>query len=546
MLFKCLLIVCFLCPSLGLGHTLKYQFSYVPSPIQPQKICLNILMESQTNNAGHLDIYIPNHLINLAIKGEKDIQSISNFSTRTIEVTQSPNKPVYLSSTSCYSSHDDELNNGVFKSNLFYLQPTALCPYPSNVAKSKIWNITLDFTKMPSDMNFISSIKGNNKIHTEKQTLQKFGRTVVVGSVEPVRTLNINGQDIHYILNEKIDFLRKDFIFKIKKILKHQRDFFQDNDFPNYNIYFQLEQNQNKPKYFSGKHLGDLFTVTANLDKQNIPTSMMMISHELFHAWLPLKMPLGVMPNSQMWFIEGITDYYGTRFALETQVIKKKEYQYKINDMLIRYFASPLSKISNDEALKFYSEINHYNILVTRGHIVALILSELESNKKNKNILDDIILELFHVSKNNPEIEDHSLFLDTIFSKNLGGKLWSDIQENIYAFKEVKNTFESIDLEKYPNKKNKDIFQLVNKEIAVSTYQFDYDAFIKEKTIKDLKTDSPEYKAGLREGMQVIDSDVVLNAESKKRTIMVQTSLGIKEIQFIPNTKIITIPQLVY
>ena len=543
---KLLAILFLLCPALGVGHTLKYQFSYIASPIQSQNLCLNILMESQTDDMGHLNIFIPNHLINLSVKGEKDIQSIPNVATRTIEITQAPNKSVYLSSTSCYSNSDRELHYGIFESDLFYLQPAALCPYPSDGTKNKLWNITLDFTKMPSDMNFISSIKGNNKILTEQKILSKFGRTVVVGSLEPVRKINVNGQDIHYIFNEKIDFLKKDFIFKIEKVLKHQRDFFQDNDFPNYNIYLKLEQNHNKPKYFNGKHLGDLFTVTANLDKQNIPISMMMISHELFHAWLPLKMPLGAMPNSHMWFIEGITDYYGARFALESGVIKKSEYQHKINDMLVRYFASPLSKISNNEALKFYSEINHYNILVTRGHILGLILSQLESNKKNKNILDDIVLELFHVSKNNPVIEDHSLFLNTIFLKNLGEKLWSDIQKNIYAFNEVKNTFESINLAKYPNKKNKNTFQLVTKEIAVSAYQFDYDAFIKEKIIKDLRTISPEYKAGLREGMQVIDSDVVLNEERKKRTIIIQTSVGPTKIQFIPDAKIITMPQLVY
>ena len=63
-----------MCPTITLGHNLKYQLSYTASLTESQNLCLNILMESQTDLHGRLDIYIPQAIIGLSIKGEDNIE----------------------------------------------------------------------------------------------------------------------------------------------------------------------------------------------------------------------------------------------------------------------------------------------------------------------------------------------------------------------------------------------------------------------------------------------------------------------------------------
>jgi predicted metalloprotease with PDZ domain len=86
--------------------------------------------------------------------------------------------------------------------------------------------------------------------------------------------------------------------------------------------------------------------------------------------------------------------------------------------------------------------------------------------------------------------------------------------------------------------------QIKQSTVSAPDYHFNIQKFLEEDIIADLAPNSAEYKAGLRNGQKVIDFDAFLfNTKKRKITIVVEENSKMKDIKFIPRTKITKVPQ---
>jgi predicted metalloprotease with PDZ domain len=86
-------------------------------------------------------------------------------------------------------------------------------------------------------------------------------------------------------------------------------------------------------------------------------------------------------------------------------------------------------------------------------------------------------------------------------------------------------------------------FKLTKQKVLYPKYNFDLEAFFHSHKINDLQSDSPEYKAGLRDGMEVLQYNFYLHEPRRKVTISVKSNGEVKSIQFFPQTQYASILQ---
>ena len=82
------------------------------------------------------------------------------------------------------------------------------------------------------------------------------------------------------------------------------------------------------------------------------------------------------------------------------------------------------------------------------------------------------------------------------------------------------------------------------KVFKLPNYHFDMAHFMMHKTIKDLDSNSPEYQAGLREGMRVVNHNLTFHRAAQSVLIVVLENNIEKNILFCPSLKNQVIPQL--
>ena len=105
---------------------------------------------------------------------------------------------------------------------------------------------------------------------------------------------------------------------------------------------------------YGGTGLGDAFALWidqgALLDRLR-----WLLAHEYLHGWIPGRLGKAAADRdehaSQLWFSEGLTDYYARALLVREGQIPPDEFVDQWNDVLRAYTMSPARNLSGDEAL---------------------------------------------------------------------------------------------------------------------------------------------------------------------------------------------------
>ncbi|WP_417881869.1 M1 family aminopeptidase [Xanthomarina gelatinilytica] len=357
-------------------------------------------------------------------------------------------------------------------------------------------NYNIKIIDAPSDWNFYSSFSITPLNMNFTGSYWSILTTAFGGGNQRMISFKIKIKPVSVFIQGEYDNIDETpLISEIKNLINYQRDWINDYSQPYYTISIIERENG-----LNGTAPGNLFVcfVDPNASKQQV---IKVISHEMFHYWLPNKVQIetkkGESDLKYAWFYEGFTEYFSRKILYDMNMLSLIEYIETFNTDIFLIANNEQANISYEKLLKQRENkglgTNLHKLSYHRGNLMALKW-ESDINKFNSDFtLKQFFLEVLDVcSKSKGFIK----FDDFI---RIGRKYGVDVRADYEKY--IING-ESIDIPK-------DAFSETHQLKIVDVPAFDrgYE-FKKGKTwkLKKINKKSNAYNAGLRNGMQYLNS----------------------------------------
>jgi predicted metalloprotease with PDZ domain len=205
-----------------------------------------------------------------------------------------------------------------------------------------------------------------------------------------------------------------------------------------------------------------------------------------------------------------------------------------VNRGIRDYESSPVKNLTNKEIVTRYKENSVGQLPYVRGPIVALWLdAQIREQSRNKLSLDAVMLTLARQGTENPAMELSSERVLRVAGKYLNRrsrkKLLRLVEEGV-----------SIPIPDFP--KNPCI-RLATEALPLFDLGFDGDVLRSKKLVAGVREDSEAFKAGVRDGQEVLGMSIYWNVVSKPVRLTVRAANGRLRIEYFPKGKTVTIPQ---
>jgi len=276
-------------------------------------------------------------------------------------------------------------------------------------------------------------------------------------------------------------------VTSLQEIVKTQRSFFNDHDFPYYVISL-IEGNDTNS--MGGTRLYDSFAAYLPKGMKHLDYYIL-FAHEHLHNWLGGKIHNNGRDSLDYWWSEGFTDYYARVLALRSGGISLEEFIDECNQILRNYYLSPVINQPNTTIKNSYwKNENVQKLPYTRGFVFAIYLNSLIKLHDDTKSIDNIILDLFKIAKQQP-------FSVKSFKESAKNYIFQGIEQEIARFIDQGKI---IDLTAAAS-----ILPL--EKIKMGPYErgFNRDKILKNKIIHNINPNSNAYKAGLRNGDKVVE-----------------------------------------
>lgn len=356
------------------------------------------------------------------------------------------------------------------------------------------------------------------------QSINDFRNSMMIGSKNGIQTLSIMGQPVFIVIKGDWLYFKNNATSYLEKIITTQRNFWKDNDFPHYVITIIQQLTPDDEKYIFGTHKENVLTMSLpDGPEEKLPKVLWSLSHELFHAWLGMKIKIPLPQGDLQWFFEGVNDYYGLRLVLESGLISDLDYINIYNFLLKSYFISPLKYITNQQAAKYFSiKSPQGQMQEVRAHLLFKEFSNKLQKSNKEKLLDDAMRDIFH-QFGHKELNISQAKLDEIFINYLGKDDWDELKSYLMQGKVIQVS---------PALFSKNAF-LIEKEYEAPIFDFDVTALIQSRLIKSLDPKSVAFEAGLRNNQQVLDYFLDFESANGLAEILVKDASGEKAVRFI-------------
>lgn len=359
---------------------------------------------------------------------------------------------------------------------------------PSDMKDTDKVQINIAWENIPQEWKTLSDHgigKSMNFIGTEQDLLHTI---YVAGNIRIYKLPNVNNP-VYLSVYGNFDELKDNIVVAdLSKIIRSQRAFFNDQDFPFYAI--SLIEGTD-PYSGGGTALNKSFVVYFHRSIDRF-VPCILFAHEHLHTWIGGK----IRNNEQKerlnyWWTEGFTEYYTRILALRSGLISMEDFINECNKFLRNYYLSSVLNEPNTRIEKdFWKNEDVEKLPYNRGFVFAIYLNNMIKKHNPKNSLDNVMLDLLKTSKQTSFSIGHF--------KNIAKTY---IPEGI-------NTEISMFIDKGDTINLNNLISIIPIEkVRMGTYErgFDLDAFRDKKIIKNIVKNSNAYKAGLRDGDKIIE-----------------------------------------
>ena len=379
-----------------------------------------------------------------------------------------------------------EVHEAIIRTDLVHSVGYGIFAIPSDAEETDKISFNIEWKEMPNKWKTISSY-GTAKLLNFTAKAQELLHAIYAAGNLRIYQIADSKNPVFLSLYGSFDVKDNSIVASLQEIVKTQRSFFNDHDFPYYAISL-IEGND--PNSMGGTRLYDSFA--AYLPKgMNHTDYYILFAHEHLHNWIGGKISNNERGSLDYWWSEGFTDYYARVLALRSGGISLEEFIDECNQILRNYYLSPVinqpnSKIKNS----FWKNENVQKLPYARGFVFAVYLNSLIKLYDDTKSVDNIILDLFKIAKQQP-------FSVKSFKEIAKNYTFQGIEQEISKFIDQGKT---IDLTVATP-----ILPLETIKMGQYERGFDRDKILKNKIIHNINPNSNAYKAGLRNGDKVVE-----------------------------------------
>lgn len=252
---------------------------------------------------------------------------------------------------------------------------------------------------MPSNWNLANSFGVNNKVQDFKTSISQFISSVFTGGDFRILKRTIGNNSVLLSIRGKWKFSDDQIIELTKDVLKAERDFWKDHNFPFFMLsLIPISGNDDQ----GGIGRTNSFSMFLSDDRLIDYRLKRLIAHEAFHTWLGNKMHFAEPEQLVYWFKEGFCDYYARLILLRAKLITLNDYVDEYNKILYAYGTSPARYEKNERVVnEFWSDQNIMKLPYMRGDIFAHNLNaSIRKYSNGTKSLDDMMRDLYKRSQN--------------------------------------------------------------------------------------------------------------------------------------------------
>ncbi|GEM_PF-679061 len=422
----------------------------------------------------------------------------TNSISLSYEIYQKPGNPAHVHETMIRKDLVHTTGYGIFAT-----------PNELKDIKDRKIEVSITWKNIPKEWKALSSYGTDEFLRFTTSVPQLLHALYVAGNL---RIYQIGGSHAPVYLSLYGNFDWKDdlIISDISEIIKTQRSFFNDHDFPYYAI--SLIEGDD-PNSMGGTGLYNSFTmyIPKGIGRLKYYTYL---AHEHLHTWVVGKIHIHKDEQEELnyWWSEGFTDYYSRVLALRSGGLSIEEFIDECNQFLRSYYLSPVLNESNERIKQdFWKNYDVGKLPYYRGFVFAIYLNQLIKKNNPDNLLDNVMLDLFKDAKRYKFSAKH-------FKNVIKPYIPQGIDKEISMYIDQGKTIELNNMVPF----------LPLEKTTMGAYDIGFvkQEPSKEKVIKKIDKKSNAYKAGLRKGDKIIvwsvprgyDPDQIITIKTTNKT----------------------------
>lgn len=348
--------------------------------------------------------------------------------------------------------------------------------------------------EVPSEWNFYSSFSATPKEMEFTGSYWSLMTTAFGGGDQKMVSFEVKGRPVSIFVQGDYTHLDEGILIKkIKELVRFQRDWTLDYSQPYYNISV-IE----RPNGLNGTAPENLFVCFVD-PESTAHQILKVISHEIFHYWLPNKVQVqtekGESDLKYAWFYEGFTEYFSRNILYEMGILTLDEYVDTFNTDIFLIANNDQGNIRYKKMLDIRKKkglgTNLHKLSYHRGNLMALRWESQIRSMGSEGSLKKFFLEVLdHCGGKDGYISFDDF---TTLGSRYGLQIEEDFEEYILKGRPIglpQNAFEGS-------------FNLARIEMPSYDRGFDFDRG-DILTLTNIKRGSNAYKAGLRNGMEFL------------------------------------------
>jgi len=400
-------------------------------------------------------------------------------------------------------------------------------------ALNDVVTAAFDWLKIPENWKVLTSFGATSRCQTFTGPWHEVKNALFAGGEFRVYSPKVSDEELVVAIRGKWPFRDEEAVDKIQKIIGTERTFWHDKDFPYYLVTLKPFESNSGSDGSAFTNAFWLYLSRGSVFSYGIQN---LLAHESFHAWNPYKMgPIPEPTESVHWFTEGFTVYYSDLLLLRAGLLSPSEYLGRLNRKIADYEFSPVKNLSNDEIVARHEHDSSVDELTyIRGAVTALWLdAQIRRNSSNSRSLDDLMLRLKDEATRDP---GHLLTTKRILSRAdeyLG-------RRDRRALRDMVNRGSTVPVPNFPL--NTCVYRHVD-QVPTFDLGFDKEILLSKNYISGVKPDSAAFRAGIRDGQQIVGVSIYWDDVSKPVRLKIHSSTGQQIIEYFPTRKSVPIPQ---
>lgn len=229
---------------------------------------------------------------------------------------------------------------------LFFAVGQTSLIYPKELSTGSPMDITLEWRgNWPGGWSTRSSHGKDDSLKLH-MTLQQFRQAVFIAGPLRIIEKQVEGRALTFAMLGKWKFKDEALAEIALRIIKSERQFFRDFDFPKQLIsVIQVAAGEagGQAPFANGILLNQSITLvlSPDIELKKGSTSrtaiLQLLSHENFHSWVGGKIPLGPGSEALAWFSEGFTNHMARKQLYRSGQFSIEDYRKNLNDTLAAY-----------------------------------------------------------------------------------------------------------------------------------------------------------------------------------------------------------------